>query len=1146
MSKKLIKKVIAVATSLTVVAMLAPAVPAQALTAEEIQQQIAALQAQLAQLQAQLASVGGTSGTTAGNCNFTRNLYPGVKGADVKCLQQYLNSTAYKVASAGAGSPGHETEYYGTLTKKAVASWQAANGITAGQWAGYFGPASRAKYNELVSAGGTPGTPGGPTVPVTGQGLTVSLAADNSAATNIVADSSSGDGAQALIPFLKVVFANSDSAEVKVTKIEFTRSGISADSDISQAYLYDGDTQIAEYSSFRDSVLTFNNAAGLFKVPAGSSKTITLKCDLANGTGSGKTIKFSIASASAIASDASSVNGTYPLAGNYMTTATASDLGKLTVATTTGPVATIDPQEGAEVMNFTLAASSQNIEVRYLKFTNIGSTDVSDIKNFKLYDGGTQVGNTVASMDADKSVVFNLSDSPLVINKGVTKTMHLRADIVGGANRTFSFTIQKMTDVVAYDKQYGVYIKPNQSDSWTILYAYYVGSTNYTTINTGKMTLSRASDSPSGNIALDATNVTLAKFDLKAYGEDVKISSLVVRIYGTVGSNGIYQGYVALDGSQQGTATSGMGTASSDSEAAATTFSFGNTFIVPADGKTHSLEIKGDVKKTDGTSYSGGETLTVKIHSVTATGRSSSQTVSVSSATGYPLTITSGTLSVSRNYSQTDWSATYPTGIAGQTNVLVGSFVVSAGASEGANITAVRLQYTTTTNNQLQNLRVYKGTLASGTQIGNTQSTVTASTDYTFYPSPYISLEKNEQFIMNVYADLLTSAPTNSQGYITVSEVDGTGKVTNSSVNYTSDVIGQTIWLVNSGTLGINVDTASNPNPTILVMNDKEVVLGKWKFSASTSAEDIKVTKIVTTTTLGGGAPTSSLVNLKLYDGATQIGNTVASLAVDASVTFDLSSNPWVIPMRSEKILTMKADVSEYPNAISNSSTTMTIRNVTYKGAASGEETVDTTARAANLMNIYNSKPLVTFVGPTSGSLVGGTQTLIEFKVKAAEHAALSIYRFNFKFSLTDGATTTDLYLSNISLYDKSDLSTVLNDRVASSTSSGDYQTGTRANATIGRYDESNSLTAEVGVYKTDDAVMDEIGAGDEVTYVLKGTVNSIGAINEDEVQVELTDWTYITGVATSTAVVWGDGYTAPISAQYVKTLPAGPAVLTK
>jgi peptidoglycan hydrolase-like protein with peptidoglycan-binding domain len=65
----------------------------------------------------------------------------------VQALQKWLNAHGYQVAASGDGSPGHETSYFGNLTKAAVAKFQTANHIAPN--AGYFGPKTRAVINNL-------------------------------------------------------------------------------------------------------------------------------------------------------------------------------------------------------------------------------------------------------------------------------------------------------------------------------------------------------------------------------------------------------------------------------------------------------------------------------------------------------------------------------------------------------------------------------------------------------------------------------------------------------------------------------------------------------------------------------------------------------------------------------------------------------------------------------------------------------------------------------------------------------------------------------------------------------------------------------------------------------------------------------------
>ncbi len=78
---------------------------------------------------------------------FTRNLKRGSAGADVKELQEFLNAHGFLVATAGPGSPGMETDYFGPLTQQAVAAFQSSNKIAPA--AGYFGPITRALIGTI-------------------------------------------------------------------------------------------------------------------------------------------------------------------------------------------------------------------------------------------------------------------------------------------------------------------------------------------------------------------------------------------------------------------------------------------------------------------------------------------------------------------------------------------------------------------------------------------------------------------------------------------------------------------------------------------------------------------------------------------------------------------------------------------------------------------------------------------------------------------------------------------------------------------------------------------------------------------------------------------------------------------------------------
>jgi len=140
MNKKIIASVLAVAFAFSM------AGPVGAITDAEYQtllDQLADLTALYNTLLAQ-TSVPTTSATAV--C-FDADLSKGMTSNDVENLQIVLNKNAStQVASSGAGSPGNETTYFGSLTLAAVKTFQTSNGIIN---TGYVGPLTRGALNAL-------------------------------------------------------------------------------------------------------------------------------------------------------------------------------------------------------------------------------------------------------------------------------------------------------------------------------------------------------------------------------------------------------------------------------------------------------------------------------------------------------------------------------------------------------------------------------------------------------------------------------------------------------------------------------------------------------------------------------------------------------------------------------------------------------------------------------------------------------------------------------------------------------------------------------------------------------------------------------------------------------------------------------------
>jgi hypothetical protein len=812
--KNMMKKIVAVATALTVSVWLVGPGVAQAVTAEELQAQIDALLAQLAALQTQLAALQEEAAPTGvpvacTGITFDRNLKQGMTGSDVKCLQALLNtSTNTQVATTGAGSPGNETSYFGSKTKAAVIKFQekyAADvltplGLTAGT--GFVGSATRAKLNALLVAAPDPPAP-----PV-GTGLTVALAPDTPAAGTIIAG-------QAIAELARFTFTNGDAAEVKVTKVVLTRTGVSADTTLSNVYLYDGAKRITELASVSAGKITFVNAAGIFTIPAGGSKTISVKSDIAASTG-GQTVGVRISAAADIESNATALSGTFPFSGNLMSVATAPTLATVAVGAT-GITSTTVPAGSTDytVWQTTLNISNRAVDLRSLQLRQIGSVRADDIQNFRLFVKGEQKATAVLA--ADNTLTFDLTASPVNLVAGPA-AIEVRADIISGSARTFSFALWRASDLDVQDSEFKVNVLatgPFPASAPTTLSH---------TIGTGSLTIVRAADSPVGPVVENGTDVPLAKFTLTAFGESVRVERLRVDVQGsgfTPADITFRNGRLLADGVQVGSTLA--------LTAEGITYELGAALVVEP-GKPKALEVRADIYDTEGTNDIGaGDALIARlVDGVLTNNAQTLESLTLLSVPGTPtpgntLAVLSGALVVARNAAYGSQNV-----VAGTNDVKIGSFVLQTGSAEAINVSNYQVGITgTAILTNLANLRISESTLVRGS---------VASTNN--YPVSQ-QLAANSTKTVDVFVDIGTGVSTGDT-IISSLAVTARGVTTGNDVSVTA-VTGQTMTVA-TGALTMTRD-AGTPVSAI-VIGGTTAPVAKYRFDATNESFTIIEAKV--------------------------------------------------------------------------------------------------------------------------------------------------------------------------------------------------------------------------------------------------------------------------------------------------------------
>ena len=994
------------------------AVPAQAaLTSAQISSIISLLQSfgadatTIANVEASLlgqpTSGGGTGTGTGGACPaLSRDLEQGATGADVMSLQQFLNSDINtQVASAGAGSPGNESTYFGGLTKAAVMKFQAANNVA--PIAGYVGPITRAAITAVCGTVVTPGP--GPVTP-TGPGITVTATAQPS---NALAPLGSNR-----LPFTNFMVTNNTAAAVTVNSVTIERTGLGVDANFSGVVLIDsGALQLGTAKT-----LNSNHQASLdgFTLNPGETKSLTVAGNISSTAtaNNGQIVSLKVV---AINSSAP-VAGSLPIVGASHTINTTLTLGSVSTTTSSfDPGATQSKNIGDTAVRISglrfTAGSAEDLRLYSVRWRQVGTASSVDLANVVSVVDGTSYPTTVSSDGKYYTTVF---PGGLFIAKGNSIDLYNMADLVGSnsASRTVDFDIDKVTDVYFVGQTYGYGIAPSGTyQPWFDGYA--------TTINAGTVTtIGKATEVAAQNIAANVPNQVLGGFVTDFKGEAVSVTSLPITIATSSDMSGVITSISIVD--ENGTVVAGpVDEASTCTTTCTVTFT--DTVTFPT-GR-HIYTVKGKIP-------SGASNNSTVIVSTTpsswsgVTGQVTGNTITISTGVFAmnTMTIKASALVVSLSTSPSSQVI-----VGGGQGILLANLQLDASQSgEDVRISSVPIILTLTTMviGELNTCQVFDGTtpLNTGSNVPSTLAASGSATTYTFDNSMTIAkgtiktlgLKCNISSAVTATTDSLVASISTSAANWSSTGVTSGGSITETFGNSTGGTM-----TMGAGSVAVTVDSSS-PSYALVAAGSTGVTVGVIKLRATN--EPITLTKLGLVLTLsgnslskartGGGSTNggvSDLTQVYLYDGSTLVG-TVTFTGTNTSATSSALS--LTLPKDTDKLLTVKADLANIGVSEDGGvGDVVKVDPLNAEGTGQSSGTTIQSGATAGVAGIqmYKSYPTVSNAGGSctnSTPVCNGTaQTLKQFTVTANGAGAISLYEISVKLATTSASVT------NLKLY---------------------------------------------------------------------------------------------------------------------------------
>lgn len=391
----------------------------------------------------------------ASACPFvwSKTLRTGSVGEEVRRLQLLLNADPVTmIARSGDGSPGHETDRFGRLTREALVRFQEAHakeilvpaGLTHGT--GVVGTATRAALNATCESPSVSAV-----APVSNQTLPPVQPVPLSLSPAMQPAQTLAPAGALYVPFTSFTLTAGDT-DVEVTKLTATRVGPGVDQAFDYVSLLDEQGDEVTYGYLlADHTVTFRDA---FTVPAHETHTYTIagnmKGDLTEYDGQRAGFDVTAITASV------PVVGPLPIRGTYQSFNQSLPIGSATVMRAPqDPASESTRTFGDTLVTFSgirvSAGSLEDLRLRGMIWRMSGSAGANDLTDVQIC-----AGDTCAPAEIDGREYSAIFSSDILLPKGGSMDLAIRGRLASGAaNRTVEFDVREATDIMLRGTTYG-------------------------------------------------------------------------------------------------------------------------------------------------------------------------------------------------------------------------------------------------------------------------------------------------------------------------------------------------------------------------------------------------------------------------------------------------------------------------------------------------------------------------------------------------------------------------------------------------------------------------------------------------------------------------------------------------------------------